>query len=228
MDWDQSRLLRKVIISLSGSAFICFCLDKDCNTICSLSLFGLCRHRLATGSGLSSESGSWSRWDWTNEYRWTTSSPRVPSAWSGHHQGTIYCKETHSAFGYLFVGSIFITSSHPLSLSLSFSSLDLFSLSEWFRVLLAYFEVGFINLDYTPMLQNIFLNVLNILTTDFLNKRVPSLPYLRKWKLSKWELFALIPPLNLHNYKYGDLWICRPSTLNLHIQLPRDSGSVDL
>lgn len=103
-DLVHSRLLRTkvTIISMSRSPFICFCLDKNCNAICSLSLFGLCRHRLATGSGISSESGSWSRWDWTNEYRWTTSSPRVPSAWSGHHQGTIYCKESLSAFGYIF------------------------------------------------------------------------------------------------------------------------------
>lgn len=58
-DLVHSRLLRtEVIISMSRSPFICFCLDKNCNTICSLSLFGLCRHRLATGSGISSESGS--------------------------------------------------------------------------------------------------------------------------------------------------------------------------
>lgn len=104
IDLAHSRLLRTkvAIISLFRSPFIWLCLDKSCNTICSLSLFGSCRHRLAAGSGVSSESGSWSRWDWTNEYRWATSSPRVPSAWSGHHQGTIYCKEGLPAFGCLF------------------------------------------------------------------------------------------------------------------------------
>lgn len=103
MDLARSRLLRTkaAIISLFRSPFIWLCLDKNCNTVCSLSLFGLCRHRLAAGSGVSSESGSWSRWDWTNEYRWATSSPRVPSARSGHHQGTIYCKESLPAFGRL-------------------------------------------------------------------------------------------------------------------------------
>lgn len=139
IDLAHSRLLRTkvAIISLFRSPFIWLCLDKNCNTICSLSLFGLCRHRLAAGGGVSSESGSWSRWDWTNEYRWAASSPRVPSTRSGHHQGTIYCKESLQHLGVFFLSSMFITSFHPVS----FSSLDLFRMLQWFRVLIGNFKL---------------------------------------------------------------------------------------
>lgn len=138
-DLAHSRLLRtKVAITpLFRSPFIWLYLDKSSNTICSLSLFGSCRHRLAAGSGVSSESGSWSRWDWTNEYRWATSSPGVPSARSGHHQGTIYCK-VFQHLGILFLHSMFITSFHLVSLS--FSSLDSFRILQWSTVL-GYFKL---------------------------------------------------------------------------------------
>ena len=59
-DLVPSRLLRTKVtaVSVPRPPFVCCCLEKSCNAICSLSSFGLRRHRLAAGGGVSSESGS--------------------------------------------------------------------------------------------------------------------------------------------------------------------------
>lgn len=70
-----------------------------------------------------------------------------------------------------------------------------------------------------------FLNILNILRMDFLNKRVLSLLSLEAPQI---RLICFDPFLEFAKELYRDLWIYRPCTLDLHVQILRDLGSVNL
>ena len=129
-DLFHSRLLRTkaTIISMSRSPFICLCLDKNCNTICSLSLFR------CAGTGLLQEVvylvSQGADPDEIGLMNIDEQLPvlEYPQPGLDIIKVQFIAKKVFQHLSIFFLGSIFITSYH--SMSLPFSSLDLLSLLE--------------------------------------------------------------------------------------------------